>query len=111
MVSTIWVGRPKIARIACAVLPRATPLAESGPAAVTMSAVARAAGASNGSVYHRFPERVRALSGTGQGAQPQPDSKAEGQDLADCSSSPRSSGSPIQLRKGSGMWIQKLDSR
>ncbi|MEV4127328.1 TetR/AcrR family transcriptional regulator [Nocardia sp. NPDC049707] len=40
----------------------ATLLAESGPAAVTMSAVARAAGAPSGSVYHRFPDRSALLS-------------------------------------------------
>ncbi|EKF24751.1 bacterial regulatory s, tetR family protein [Mycolicibacterium hassiacum DSM 44199] len=33
-------------------------LAESGPAAVTMTAVARAAGAPSGSVYHRFSGRA-----------------------------------------------------
>lgn len=33
-------------------------LAADGPAAVTMSAVARAVGAPSGSVYHRFPTRV-----------------------------------------------------
>lgn len=32
-------------------------LAEQGPAAVSMSAVARAAGAPSGSMYHRFPTR------------------------------------------------------
>lgn len=32
-------------------------LADDGPAAVTMSAVARATGAPSGSVYHRFPTR------------------------------------------------------
>ncbi len=32
--------------------------AESGPAAVTMAAVARRAGAPSGSVYHRFPDRA-----------------------------------------------------
>lgn len=32
-------------------------VAERGPAGVTMSAVARAASASSGSVYHRFPDR------------------------------------------------------
>ncbi|MGE2732322.1 TetR/AcrR family transcriptional regulator [Mycolicibacterium vaccae] len=33
-------------------------LAAEGPAAVTMSAVARACGAPSGSVYHRFPSRA-----------------------------------------------------
>jgi AcrR family transcriptional regulator len=33
-------------------------LAADGPAAVTMSAVARAVGAPSGSMYHRFPTRV-----------------------------------------------------
>lgn len=33
-------------------------LAADGPAAVTMSAVARACGAPSGSVYHRFPSRA-----------------------------------------------------
>jgi AcrR family transcriptional regulator len=33
-------------------------LAAEGPAAVTMSAVARAAGAPSGSMYHRFPTRA-----------------------------------------------------
>ncbi|KUH81181.1 TetR/AcrR family transcriptional regulator [Mycobacterium sp. IS-1556] len=33
-------------------------LADDGPAAVTMSAVARAAGAPSGSMYHRFPGRA-----------------------------------------------------
>ena len=33
-------------------------LADDGPAAVTMSAVARAVGAPSGSVYHRFPSRA-----------------------------------------------------
>ena len=33
-------------------------LAAEGPSAVTMSAVARAAGAPSGSVYHRFPTRA-----------------------------------------------------
>lgn len=33
-------------------------LAEHGPAAVSMSAVARAVGAPSGSVYHRFPTRA-----------------------------------------------------
>lgn len=33
-------------------------LADDGPAAVTMSAVARATGAPSGSVYHRFPTRA-----------------------------------------------------
>ena len=33
-------------------------LAADGPAAVTMSAVARAAGAPSGSMYHRFPTRA-----------------------------------------------------
>lgn len=32
-------------------------VAESGPAAVTMAAVARRAGAPSGSIYHRFPDR------------------------------------------------------
>ncbi|MGW6912927.1 TetR/AcrR family transcriptional regulator [Kitasatospora sp. NPDC054939] len=36
--------------------------ATSGPAAVTMSAVARASGAPNGSVYHRFPHRAVLLA-------------------------------------------------
>ncbi|WP_030061609.1 MULTISPECIES: TetR/AcrR family transcriptional regulator [Streptomyces] len=33
-----------------------------GPAAVTMSAVARESGAPNGSVYHRFPQRAALLA-------------------------------------------------
>lgn len=33
-------------------------LADDGPAAVTMSAVARAVGAPSGSIYHRFPSRA-----------------------------------------------------
>src|SRR6478736_1547123 len=33
-------------------------LAADGPAAVTMSAVARSTGAPSGSVYHRFPTRA-----------------------------------------------------
>lgn len=33
-------------------------LADNGPAAVTMSAVARAVGAPSGSMYHRFPSRA-----------------------------------------------------
>lgn len=33
-------------------------LAQGGPAAVTMSAVARAVGAPSGSLYHRFPSRA-----------------------------------------------------
>ncbi|MGV0853421.1 TetR/AcrR family transcriptional regulator [Mycolicibacterium phlei] len=33
-------------------------LAQAGPAAVTMSAVARAVGAPSGSLYHRFPSRA-----------------------------------------------------
>lgn len=33
-------------------------LADDGPAAVTMSAVARAVGAPSGSLYHRFPSRA-----------------------------------------------------
>ena len=33
-------------------------LAADGPSAVTMSAVARAAGAPSGSMYHRFPTRA-----------------------------------------------------
>jgi AcrR family transcriptional regulator len=36
--------------------------ARGGPAAVTMAAVARAAGAPNGSVYHRFPSRAALLA-------------------------------------------------
>jgi AcrR family transcriptional regulator len=36
----------------------ATLLAADGPAAVTMSAVARAVGAPSGSMYHRFPTRA-----------------------------------------------------
>jgi AcrR family transcriptional regulator len=36
--------------------------ASGGPAAVTMSAVASAAGAPSGSVYHRFPTRAALLS-------------------------------------------------
>lgn len=36
--------------------------AEAGPRAVTMAAVARAAGAPSGSVYHRFPDRAALLS-------------------------------------------------
>lgn len=35
---------------------------EGGPAAITMSAVARTTGAPSGSVYHRFPERPELLS-------------------------------------------------
>ncbi|NUS90817.1 MAG: TetR/AcrR family transcriptional regulator [Nocardia sp.] len=37
-------------------------LAGGGPAAVTMSGVARAAGAPSGSVYHRFPDRPALLA-------------------------------------------------
>ncbi|WP_431953030.1 TetR/AcrR family transcriptional regulator [Nocardia lijiangensis] len=37
-------------------------LAEGGPAAVTMSAVAKAVGAPSGSVYHRFPDRPALLA-------------------------------------------------
>ncbi|MFB8281005.1 TetR/AcrR family transcriptional regulator [Nocardia colli] len=37
-------------------------VAEAGPSAVTMSAVAEATGASNGSVYHRFPDRPALLA-------------------------------------------------
>ncbi|MFC4376149.1 TetR/AcrR family transcriptional regulator [Nocardia halotolerans] len=37
-------------------------LADGGPAAVTMSGVARAAGAPSGSVYHRFPDRPALLA-------------------------------------------------
>lgn len=37
-------------------------LAEGGPAAVTMSGVAKAAGAPSGSVYHRFPDRPALLA-------------------------------------------------
>ena len=36
----------------------ATLLADDGPAAVTMSAVARTVGAPSGSMYHRFPSRA-----------------------------------------------------
>ncbi|QIZ35671.1 TetR/AcrR family transcriptional regulator [Saccharopolyspora sp. ASAGF58] len=36
--------------------------AETGPRGVTMAAVARAAGAPSGSVYHRFPDRAALLS-------------------------------------------------
>ncbi|MFC4908453.1 TetR/AcrR family transcriptional regulator [Actinomadura gamaensis] len=36
--------------------------AAEGPAAVTMAAVAKASGAPNGSVYHRFPNRAALLS-------------------------------------------------
>jgi AcrR family transcriptional regulator len=36
--------------------------ADGGPASVTMSAVARAAGAPSGSVYHRFPSRPALLA-------------------------------------------------
>jgi len=36
--------------------------AAAGPAAVTMAAVARESGAPNGSVYHRFPQRVVLLA-------------------------------------------------
>ncbi|OLT24435.1 hypothetical protein BJF83_24220 [Nocardiopsis sp. CNR-923] len=36
--------------------------AEGGPAAVTMAAVARAAGAPSGSLYHRFPNRPALLA-------------------------------------------------
>ncbi|MEU4116351.1 helix-turn-helix domain-containing protein [Kitasatospora sp. NPDC028055] len=36
--------------------------AAGGPAAVTMSAVARESGAPNGSVYHRFPQRSALLA-------------------------------------------------
>lgn len=35
---------------------------ESGPGAVTMASVARKAGASSGSVYHRFPDQASLLS-------------------------------------------------
>ena len=38
-------------------------LAADGPAAVTMSAVARAVGAPSGSVYHRFPTRAALCGG------------------------------------------------
>ncbi|WP_020499923.1 TetR/AcrR family transcriptional regulator [Sciscionella marina] len=38
--------------------------AQGGPAAVTMAAVARAAGAPSGSLYHRFPGRTALLAGT-----------------------------------------------
>ncbi|WP_280399504.1 TetR/AcrR family transcriptional regulator [Nocardia carnea] len=37
-------------------------LASGGPAAVTMSGVAKAAGAPSGSVYHRFPDRPALLA-------------------------------------------------
>jgi AcrR family transcriptional regulator len=37
-------------------------VAASGPAAVTMTAVARAAGASSGSIYHRFADRSTLLA-------------------------------------------------
>jgi AcrR family transcriptional regulator len=37
-------------------------VAAAGPAAVTMSAVARESGAPNGSVYHRFPQRTVLLA-------------------------------------------------
>ncbi|WP_431971905.1 TetR/AcrR family transcriptional regulator [Nocardia sp. bgisy134] len=37
-------------------------LATGGPAAVTMSAVAKAVGAPSGSVYHRFPDRPALLA-------------------------------------------------
>ncbi|MGI5219402.1 TetR/AcrR family transcriptional regulator [Nocardia sp. CA-290969] len=37
-------------------------LAAGGPAAVTMSGVAKAAGAPSGSVYHRFPDRPALLA-------------------------------------------------
>ena len=37
-------------------------LAEGGPAAVTMSGVAKAVGAPSGSVYHRFPDRPALLA-------------------------------------------------
>lgn len=36
--------------------------AEAGPAAVTMSAIARASGVPNGSLYHRFPQRLTLLA-------------------------------------------------
>lgn len=36
--------------------------ADSGPPAVTMAAVAKASGASNGSVYHRFPDHASLLA-------------------------------------------------
>ncbi|MEV7025398.1 helix-turn-helix domain-containing protein [Kitasatospora sp. NPDC093558] len=36
--------------------------ATGGPAAVTMSAVARESGAPNGSVYHRFPQRAALMA-------------------------------------------------
>jgi AcrR family transcriptional regulator len=36
--------------------------ADAGPQAVTMSAVARTAGAPSGSVYHRFPDRPTLLA-------------------------------------------------
>ncbi|MFC5905850.1 TetR/AcrR family transcriptional regulator [Streptacidiphilus monticola] len=36
--------------------------AASGPAAVTMSAIARSSGVPNGSIYHRFPQRVILLA-------------------------------------------------
>ncbi|MGP4019431.1 TetR/AcrR family transcriptional regulator [Saccharopolyspora sp. 5N708] len=38
-------------------------VAETGPRGVTMAAVARAAGAPSGSVYHRFPDQAALLSG------------------------------------------------
>ncbi|MCI2422573.1 TetR/AcrR family transcriptional regulator [Saccharopolyspora sp. K220] len=37
-------------------------VAETGPRGVTMAAVARAAGAPSGSVYHRFPDQAALLS-------------------------------------------------
>ncbi|MEU3350907.1 helix-turn-helix domain-containing protein [Streptomyces sp. NPDC037389] len=36
--------------------------ADAGPAAVTMSAIARASGVPNGSIYHRFPQRLALLA-------------------------------------------------
>ncbi|MFH8387461.1 TetR/AcrR family transcriptional regulator [Kitasatospora sp. NPDC018058] len=36
--------------------------ADTGPAAVTMSAIARASGVPNGSIYHRFPQRLALLA-------------------------------------------------
>ena len=50
-------GRPAIHDIDTLLDAAVQLVAEHGPVGVTMSAVARAASASSGSVYHRFPDR------------------------------------------------------